>query len=124
MEIIQTKEAPLKNTSHAVRAGNFVFVSGQIGMEYSTGTLKGVNVEDEVHQAFLNVQEILRAASLTLKHIVKVEIRVAEMRMLRDVDKVYGKIFTDHVPARDVYQVAMLHKNAKVEVSVTAYAGK
>ena len=125
MDVIQTKQTPLKNTSHAIKAGDFVYVSGQIGMDYATGTLKGMTVEDELEQAFKNLKEVLQSARLTLNHVVKIEMRLVEMKLLRDADKLYAKVYPgEHVPARDVYAVQTLHKGAKVEISAVAYAGK
>lgn len=112
--------APIGPYSQAVVAGNFVFVSGQIPINPSTGELISENVKAETKQVMENIKAILTEAGLNFNHIVKTSIFLTDMQSFAQVNEVYGTYFTDQFPARETIQVAALPKNVNVEISVIA----
>jgi 2-iminobutanoate/2-iminopropanoate deaminase len=120
--IIAMHHEPPAYTSHAVRAGDFLYISGLIGIDYSTGTLAGMNAEDEFKQITDNLKDILKAEGIKFDSIVKTTLLLTSMRYLTEINRVYSKCFThNNYPARELAEVQMLPKNAKVEMSSVAY---
>ncbi len=112
--------APIGPYSQAITAGGFVFVSGQIPIDPSTGELISENVKAETKQVMENIKAILSEAGLGFNHIVKTSIFLTDMQSFAQVNEVYGTYFTDQFPARETIQVAALPKNVNVEISVIA----
>jgi 2-iminobutanoate/2-iminopropanoate deaminase len=121
-KIINTSNAPapIGPYSQAVVAGNFIFVSGQIGMDPSTGELVLDDIETETKQVMENIKAILTAAGIDFSNIVKTSIFLRDMQNFGQVNKMYATYFTDQFPARETVQVAGLPKNVNVEITVTA----
>lgn len=113
--------APIGPYSQAVKAGNFLFVSGQIAIHPPTGELILQSIEEETHQVMKNIGEILKAANADYSHIVKTGIFLKDMNDFTTVNAVYGSYFTADFPARETVQVARLPKDVNVEISVTVY---
>jgi len=122
MKTIYSKNAPepIGPYSHAVQAGNFVFVSGQVGKDPVSGAMKSENIKAEATMVMTNVKNILEAAGLTMANIVKTTIFLSNMDDFAQVNEVYGSFFTGNYPARETVQVAKLPLNANVEISVIA----
>lgn len=120
--IIETTEAPaaIGPYSQAVKAGNLLFVSGQIPLNPQTGTLVTDGIEAETHQVMKNVQAILAAAGTTLEAVVKTTIFLKSMDDFAKVNGVYASYFTGNYPARETVEVSRLPKDARVEISVVA----
>ena len=120
--IINTNNAPapIGPYSQAIAAGNFVFVSGQIPMDPSTGDIVSENVKAETKQVMENIKAILSEAGLGFDHIVKTSIFLTDMQTFAQVNEVYGSYFTNQFPARETIQVSALPKNVNIEISVTA----
>ncbi|MDB5137542.1 MAG: RidA family protein [Mucilaginibacter sp.] len=112
--------APIGPYSQAIAAGNFVFVSGQIPMDPSTGEIISGDVKAETKQVMENVKAILVEAGLGFNNIVKTSIFLTDMQSFAQVNEVYGTYFTGQFPARETVQVAALPKNVNVEISVIA----
>jgi 2-iminobutanoate/2-iminopropanoate deaminase len=123
MEIINTPNAPepIGPYSQAVKAGNLLFISGQIPINPATGKIEADDIIGETHQAMHNLRAILSAAGLTFEHVVKTTILLSDMSLFADVNTVYGKYFTGNFPARETYAVKTLPKNANVEISMIAF---
>ena len=122
-KIIRTEKAPLPigPYNQAVRAGNFLFVSGQIPLKPENGELVTSGIEDETKQVMENIHAILKAAGADFSAVVKTTIFLADMNDFTTVNKVYGNYFDEATaPARETIQVAKLPKNARVEISVVA----
>jgi len=121
-EVINTinAPAPIGPYSQAIAAGNFVFVSGQIPMDPSTGEIISENIKAETKKVMENIQAILTEAGLTFGNIVKTSIFLTDMQSFAQVNEVYGTYFTNQFPARETVQVAALPKNVNVEISVIA----
>jgi 2-iminobutanoate/2-iminopropanoate deaminase len=112
----QVPEAP---ASHAVKAGPFVFVSGQVGADLQTGNLKDENIESETAQALENIRQILSTAGVSLEDVVKVTVFITDMAFFSRVNEVYKKYFPSNRPARSCVQVG-LAKKYRVEIEAIA----
>lgn len=122
MKTIYTKNAPepIGPYSQAVQAGNFVFVSGQVGKDPVSGAMKNENIKAETNQVMTNIKNILETAGLSMAKIVKTTIFLSNMDDFAQVNEVYGSFFTGNYPARETLQVSRLPLNANIEVSVIA----
>lgn len=121
-EPIITSEAPrpIGPYSQAIRAGQFVFVSGQAGRQADTGEMAGWSSKAQVRQALTNLAKILIAAGSSMENVVKVNVYLAHMSDFEDVNEVYREFFPENSPARTTIQAARLSKGALVEVDAIA----
>lgn len=124
--IIATEKAPgaIGPYSQAVKAGDFVYVSGQLPIDPATGAFPADCIKAQTRQSLKNVQSILEAAGLTMDDVVKTTVFLQNMGDFADMNGVYAEFFTKDCPARAAFQVAKLPKGALVEIEVVAYAGK
>jgi 2-iminobutanoate/2-iminopropanoate deaminase len=111
---------PIGPYSQAVLAGNMLFVSGQIAIQKSSGTIITGSIEEETEQVMKNVLEILKAGSMDFSHVVKCSIFLKDMGNFPKVNGIYGKYFQANPPARETVEVSALPKNANVEISCIA----
>lgn len=121
---IETDNAPkaVGPYSQAVVVGNFVFCSGQIGLNPDTQALVEGGVETEAIQVLENLKAVLTAAGLTLKHVVKSEIFIKNISDFAKANDIYARYFTtDPKPARATIEVSNLPKGALIEISCIAY---
>ncbi len=123
MKEISTDKAPsaIGPYSQAVRAGQFVFCSGQVGINPATGKFIGVDIESQTKQVIQNLRMVLAAAGLDLSHVVKTTIFLVDLEDFSSVNKIYGAEFGDHKPARATVQVAGLPLGALIEIECSAY---
>jgi 2-iminobutanoate/2-iminopropanoate deaminase len=121
-EVILAEKAPkaIGPYSVAVRAGDFIFTAGQLGLDPTTQELAPGGVEAETRQALLNLQNILEAAGSSLQQVVKTTVFLRDMGDFARMNSVYGQFFTEKYPARSTVQVAALPKAAAVEIEVVA----
>jgi len=112
--------APIGPYSQAVRAGNFLFISGQIPIDPATGKVEATDAGGETHQVMHNLKAILAKASLDFGHVVKTTILLSDMSLFSEVNEIYGKYFNGDFPARETYAVKSLPKNVNVEISMIA----
>ncbi len=122
--IIATEKAPgaIGPYSQGVKAGNFVFVSGQLPIDPATGAFPSDCIKAQTEQSLKNVQAILEAQGLTMKNVVKTTVLLQNMGDFAAMNEVYGTFFTEECPARAAFQVAKLPKDALVEIEAIAYA--
>ena len=122
-EIIHSQAAPdpIGPYSQAVRAGDFVFVSGQIALDPVTGELKMATLAEEVQCVLKNLCAVLDAAGATPKDVVKCSIFLTDMALFAQVNTYYAQIFGESAPARETVAVVGLPKGVRVEISATAY---
>ena len=111
---------PIGPYSQAIVAGNMLFVSGQIAIQQSSGNLITGNIEDETTQVMINLSEVLKAAGLTFRDVVKCSIFLKDMDNFPKVNTVYGQYFSETPPARETVEVSRLPKNVNVEISCIA----
>lgn len=124
-QAISTPAAPpaIGPYSQAVRAGSFVFVSGQIPLDPATGQMTGGDIRAQTHQVMRNLGEVLKASGASLDHVVRTTIYLADMADFAAVNDVYGGYFSTPAPARATVQVARLPRDARVEIDAVAHVG-
>jgi len=122
-EIINTTgaPAPIGPYNQAVKAGNTLYVSGQIALSPESGELVQGGVEKETRQVLSNVAAVLAAAGFSFSDVVKTTIFLRDMADFAAVNSVYGEYFTEQAPARETVAVAGLPKDVNVEISVIAW---
>ncbi|HPJ07744.1 MAG TPA: RidA family protein [Deltaproteobacteria bacterium] len=110
--------------SQAVSAGDFTFVSGQIGMDPRTGNIVEGGIREQTAQVLNNLRAILVTAGLSTKDVVKAEVYLRDMNDFAVMNEVYAASFSgDTKPARAAVQVARLPRDVLVEISCIAYRG-
>ncbi len=116
-EAITSKNAPaaLGPYSQGVRAGDTVYLSGQLGLDSATGNLAD-GVEAQAHQIFRNLRAVAQAAGGELDDIVKLTLLLADLADFAKVNEIMTTYFKPPYPARATYQVAALPKAARLEV--------
>ena len=102
--------------SQAVRAGDLLFVSGQIPLDPATGQLVGDDIAAQTHRVLQSLDAIVRAAGATLDDVVKTTVYLADMNDFAAMNRVYATWFAYPAPARAAVQVARLPKDAQVEI--------
>lgn len=122
-QIIKTEKAPgaIGPYSQAVKVGNMVYTSGQLGIDPQTGEL-GEDLASQAHQVFKNLKAVLEAAGTDMDHVVKTMVFLADMNDFLAVNEIYKKYFTNDYPARSAVEVARLPKDAKLEIEAIAIA--
>ena len=123
-EIIVTKDAPapIGPYSQAVRAGGFVFISGQIPVQPDTGLVVQGDITAQTHQAMKNLSAILKAAGSGLDRVVKTTVFLSNLDDFSGFNRIYEEYFGDAKPARATVQVARLPKEVQVEIEAIALA--
>ena len=111
---------PIGPYSQAILAGNMLFVSGQIAIQQSSGNLITGNIEDETTQVMINLSEVLKAAGLSFREVVKCTIFLKDMGNFPKVNAVYGQYFSERPPARETVEVSRLPKDVNVEIACIA----
>ena len=120
--IIQTKHAPaaIGPYSQAAKAGNLVFVSGQIPIDPETGTVIIGGIEAATHRVMKNIESILEAAGCSFDNVVKTTIFIKNMDDFTKINAVYASYFSGTFPARETVEVSRLPKDVEIEISVIA----
>lgn len=123
--IINTLDAPapIGPYSQAVLANGFLYISGQIPINPSTGELVQDSVKSETEQVMRNLEAVLLEADFDFSHIVKTTIFLSDMSLFTEVNEIYGACFTSDFPARETVAVKGLPKGVNVEISAIAYKG-
>ena len=122
-EIITTLNAPapIGPYNQAVKAGNTLFISGQIPLKASTMELLNGSIKEETQLVMENLQSILDAAGMTFENVVKSTIFIDDMKNFGEVNQVYGAYFdNDTAPARETVAVKTLPKSVRIEISMIA----
>lgn len=116
-EVIHSHDAPaaIGPYSQAIRAGDTVYLSGQIGLDPATGQLAD-GLSGQTHRVFQNLRAVAEAAGGTLGDVVKVTVLLADINDFAKVNEIMAEYFTAPYPARATYQVAALPKGARLEV--------
>ena len=119
--IIRTDKAPaaIGPYSQAIKAGNLLFTSGQLGINPETGSLPE-GIEEQAKQSLQNVQAILEAAGCRKTDVVKTVVFLKDLADFARVNEIYAAFFGDHKPARSCVEVARLPKDGLIETEVVA----
>ena len=122
MKVISTKKAPaaIGPYSQAVQVGNLVYTSGQIPINPATGAFVEGGIKEQTRQSLTNVKAILEEAGLSMGHVVKTTVFMADMNDFADMNAVYAEFFAEPYPARSAVAVKTLPKGALVEIEVVA----
>jgi reactive intermediate/imine deaminase len=116
--IVQTKNAPqaIGTYSQAVRAGDTVYISGQIPLDPATGVLVSGDIEAEIRRVFDNLKAIAEAAGGSLSNAVKLGVFLTDMTHFPKVNEIMATYFSTPYPARAAVGVAALPRGARVEM--------
>lgn len=110
--------------SQAIRAGDFVFLSGQIPLDPGTGQLVAGGIAEQTHQVLKNLGAVLEAAGASYAGVVKTTVYLADMGEFSAMNEIYGTYFSSPAPARATVQAARLPRDVRVEIDAIAYLGK
>jgi 2-iminobutanoate/2-iminopropanoate deaminase len=111
---------PAQRCSQAIKAGNTVYVSGQIGLVPGTKDFASPDVEGQTEQVMKNMGAVLAAAGASFSDVVKTTILLADMGDFAKVNAIYGKSFPENPPARATFAVKELPLSARVEIDAVA----
>jgi 2-iminobutanoate/2-iminopropanoate deaminase len=111
---------PIGPYSPAIRAGNLLFLSGQVAFDPSTGALVGHDISAQTDQVMRNIGALLKAAGTDFAHVVRTTVFLADMDEFAKMNEVYARYVGDPPPARSTVQVARLPRDARVEIDVIA----
>jgi 2-iminobutanoate/2-iminopropanoate deaminase len=106
--------------SQAVRAGQLLFVSGQLPIDPATGELISGDIAAQTHRVLVNIGEILKAAGASYRQVVRTTVFLADLNDFPGMNQSYATFFTSPEPARSTVQVARLPKDARIEIDVIA----
>ena len=112
--------APIGPYNQAVMAGNFLFISGQVAINPTSGNIETTDTLGETHQVMQNLKAVLQEAGMDFSHVVKTTIFLSDMGLFSIVNEVYGRYFSGDFPARETVAVKGLPKNVNVEISMIA----
>lgn len=121
MKYVKTNNAPVAvgPYSQAVVVNDFIFCSGQIGIDPKTGNLVN-GIENQIKQALKNLRVILKAAGSDTKYVVKTTVFLKNMTDYLLFNQLYAKFFMDHKPARAAVEISNLPKGALIEIEAIA----
>ncbi len=121
-KIISSPDAPaaIGPYSQAVRTGDTLYLSGQLGLDPVTGKLAGDDFETQARQALKNQKAVLESAGYTLKDVVQCQVFVSDMNNYPSFNKIYKEYFTEDFPARAVLEVSSIPADGLIEIMMTA----
>ena len=111
---------PIGPYSQAIRSNGFLYVSGQVALDATTGEFVGTDIRQQTQRTLENVKGILEAAGSNMHHVVKTTVFLKDISDFAAMNEVYAKFFTLAPPARSTVEVARLPKDALVEIEVIA----
>jgi 2-iminobutanoate/2-iminopropanoate deaminase len=122
---VSTGSAPqaLGAYSQAIRAGQLLFVSGQIPIDPETGELVQGGIGDQTRRALQNISEILKAGGASLQQVVRTTVYLADLGDFSVMNEAYATFFAAPPPARSTIQAARLPRDARIEIDVIAFLG-
>ena len=117
------KNAPVGPYSPIVKAGDFIFLSGQIAKDPETGNLERGDMSAQTRRVMENIKTILEINGLSMEDIVKCNIYMRDRKDFNDMNNVYKEYFNSY-PARITVYIADLYEGCNIEIDVIAYCGK
>ncbi|OIO13567.1 reactive intermediate/imine deaminase [Candidatus Gottesmanbacteria bacterium CG11_big_fil_rev_8_21_14_0_20_37_11] len=120
---IHTSDAPkaIGPYSQAVRIENFLFCSGQVGINPKTNKIVDGGIKKQTKQVIENLIKVLKAAGGSINNVVKTTVYLMDLGEFEEMNKVYAEFFKKPYPARATVQVAKLPRGAKIEIEAVAY---
>ena len=121
-KVIQTDKAPkaIGPYSQAIRAGNFLFLSGQIPLDPKTGELVKGDIRQQTKQVLENIKGVLESQGLGMEDVVKATIFLKDIGNFNQVNEVYATYFPSSPPSRSTVEVAKLPRDADIEIEAIA----
>ena len=121
-QVVQTDFAPaaIGPYSQAIEVNGFLFLSGQIPINPSSGSVEETDIKGQTTQVLNNIKAILEAKGLSLDNVVKTTIFIRNMDQFADVNEIYGTYFASMEPARSCVEVSNLPKNVLIEIESIA----
>ncbi|OPJ55570.1 RidA family protein [Alkalithermobacter paradoxus] len=121
-QIIHTEHAPkaIGPYSQAIKAGNMVFISGQVPFDPVTMEIVSEDVQEQTKRVLENLKAILSAANASFENVVKTTVFIKDMNDFAKINEVYAEYFGDNKPARACVEVARLPRDVKVEIEAIA----
>lgn len=122
MNAISTTKAPaaIGPYSQAIKAGNTVYVSGQLPIDPTTGEFAVGGIQSEARQSLTNIKNILAEVGMTMANVAKVTVLLRDIQDFAAVNEVYAEFFQQPYPARSAFAVAALPKGANIEIEAIA----
>jgi 2-iminobutanoate/2-iminopropanoate deaminase len=123
-EVVATQKAPaaVGPYSQGIRAGDFVYTAGQLGIIPGTKEFAGPQIEEQTRQALQNLEAVLEASDSCLEQVVKTTVFLADMGEFARMNSVYAEFFPESPPARSAVQAAALPLGGRVEIEAVALA--
>lgn len=121
-EVLHTNNAPaaLGPYSQAIKAGNLLFLSGQIPLDPETMTVVEGGIKEQATRSLTNIKNVLAEAGADFSNVVKTTVFIKDMNEFNDLNEVYAEFFGENKPARSCVEVARLPKDVKVEIELIA----
>ena len=121
-QVVFTSQAPaaIGPYSQAIRAGEWLFLSGQIPVDPATGEVAGTDVRTQARQVLKNIQAVLAEAGTTVQAVVKTTVFLKDLQDFQAFNEEYAKVFASEAPARSCVEVARLPKDVLVEIEAVA----
>lgn len=121
-KVISTKNAPeaIGPYSQAIEVNGFLFLSGMLPIDPTTGNFVPGGIIEQTSQIFINIKAILSESGLNIENIVKTTVFLSDMSLFDGMNQVYAKQFKDSFPARSTVAAKTLPKNSLVEIEVIA----
>jgi 2-iminobutanoate/2-iminopropanoate deaminase len=125
-QIISTDKAPkaIGPYSQAVRAGNMIFLSGQIPLDPSTGQLVEGTIQHQTERVLENIKAVVESMGLTLDNVVKTTVFLKNLTDFPHMNEVYARYFSKNFPARSTVEVARLPRDVQVEIDAIVLDAK
>ena len=119
---VHTEKAPaaIGPYSQAVKAGNTIYVSGQLPIDPATGSFAGEDIAAQTRQSLTNIRNILAQAGADMSHVVKTTVLLQNIGDFATMNEVYAEFFEAPYPARAAFEVAAIPKGALVEIEAVA----
>lgn len=123
--VVSSGEAPaaIGPYSQAIRAGGFLYLSGQVALDPRSGGLVPGGVGEQTRRVLDNIAAVLKAAGLTTADVVKTTVFMTDLGSFAEMNQVYAQVFAAPAPARATVQVSALPKGALVEIEAVAWGG-
>ena len=120
--VVSSPDAPaaIGPYSQGIKAGGFVFLSGQIPLVGPTGKIVSGMIKEQTEQVILNIHALLASEGLTLNDVVKATVFLASMNEFSAMNEIYAKYFTGTPPARSTVEVSRLPRDVRVEIEIIA----
>ncbi len=122
-KVVHSDKAPaaIGPYSQAIKAGNTIYVSGQLPIDATTGEFAGADIKAQTKQSLENIKHILESEGYTMDDVIKTTVLLKNIGEFADMNGVYAEFFKGDCPARAAYEVANLPKAALIEIEAIAY---